>query len=114
MCAWPGRRKAPPRWPRPGRLRRNGGLVQKNAPLLERQARCTRTRTKKRREEMTTAAAEYGVITEAGAIRFERLLPGPIERVWEYLVDPDKRRTWLADGPMAARAGGQIEYIWRN
>src|SRR3546814_6890859 len=63
---------------------------------------------------MTTAAAEYGVITEAGAIRFERLLPGPIERVWEYLVDPDKRRTWLADGPMDARAGGQFEYIWRN
>jgi uncharacterized protein YndB with AHSA1/START domain len=63
---------------------------------------------------MTTATAEHGVITEAGAIRFERLLPGPIERVWEYLVDPEKRRTWLADGPMDVRPGGEFEYVWRN
>lgn len=63
---------------------------------------------------MTTATAEHGVITEAGAIRFERLLPGPIERVWDYLVDPAKRRTWLADGPMDVRPGGEFEYIWRN
>jgi uncharacterized protein YndB with AHSA1/START domain len=63
---------------------------------------------------MTTATAEHGVITEAGAIRFERLLPGPIERVWEYLVDSDKRGTWLASGAMDARPGGEFEYIWRN
>lgn len=63
---------------------------------------------------MTTATAEYGTITEAGAIRFERLLPGPIERVWDYLVDPEKRRLWLADGPMDLRPGGDMELIWRN
>lgn len=63
---------------------------------------------------MTTATAEYGVITEAGAIRFERLLPGPIERVWDYVVDPEKRRLWLADGPMDLRPGGDMELIWRN
>ncbi|CAA9545766.1 MAG: Ligand-binding SRPBCC domain protein family [uncultured Sphingosinicella sp.] len=63
---------------------------------------------------MNTATAEHGVITEAGTIRFERLLPGPIERVWEYLVDPEKRRTWFADGAMDARPGGAFEYIWRN
>jgi uncharacterized protein YndB with AHSA1/START domain len=63
---------------------------------------------------MTTATAEYGVITEAGAIRFERLLPGPIERVWDYLVDPDKRGRWLASGPMDVRPGGEFEYVWRN
>jgi len=63
---------------------------------------------------MTTATADYGVITEAGAIRFERLLPGPIELVWEYVVDPAKRRLWLADGPMDLRPGGDMELIWRN
>ena len=63
---------------------------------------------------MSTAAADYGVITEAGAIRFERLLPGPIERVWEYLTVPDKRRLWLADGPMDLRPGGEMELIWHN
>jgi uncharacterized protein YndB with AHSA1/START domain len=63
---------------------------------------------------MTTLTSELGVITEAGAIRFERLLPGPIERVWEYLTDSDKRRTWFAEGPMDLRPGGEFEYVWRN
>ena len=63
---------------------------------------------------MTIAQADYGEITEAGAIRFQRLLPGPIERVWEYLTVPEKRRLWLADGPMDVRAGGELELIWRN
>ena len=63
---------------------------------------------------MSTATADYGVITEAGAIRFERLLPGPIERVWEYLVDPEKRRLWLAAGPMDLRPGGNMELVWNN
>lgn len=58
--------------------------------------------------------AEHGTITEAGAIRFERLLPGPIERVWDYLTVPEKRRLWLADGPMDLRPGGAMELVWRN
>ncbi len=57
---------------------------------------------------------DHGVITEAGAIRFERLLPGPIERVWAYLADSDKRRTWLAGGPIELRPGGALELTWRN
>lgn len=63
---------------------------------------------------MTATTAEHGVITEAGAIRFERLLPGPIERVWEYLTDSEKRGRWLASGPMDVRPGGEFEYVWRN
>ena len=63
---------------------------------------------------MSTAAAEHGVITEAGAIRFERLLPGPIERVWAYITEPDKRARWLASGPMDLRPGGEMELVWRN
>jgi uncharacterized protein YndB with AHSA1/START domain len=47
---------------------------------------------------MNTMTAEHGIITEAGAIRFERLLPGPIERVWAYITDSSKRATWLAEG----------------
>lgn len=63
---------------------------------------------------MTISTAEYGVITEAGAIRFERLLPGPIERVWEYVTDSSKRRTWLAEGEMELRPGGAVEMTWRH
>jgi hypothetical protein len=29
-------------------------------------------------------------------VRFERLLPGPVERVWDYLTQPDLQRTWLS------------------
>lgn len=63
---------------------------------------------------MTIATAEYGVITEAGAIRFERLLPGPIERVWAYLTESEKRGRWLASGEMELRPGGAFELVWRN
>ena len=63
---------------------------------------------------MTTADAGFGVITEAGAIRFERLLNGPIERVWAYITESDKRARWLASGPMDLRPGGEMELVWRN
>ena len=64
---------------------------------------------------MNVATAEkYGVITEAGSIVFERLLPGPIERVWEYLTDPDKRAIWLAGGSTDLAPGGKIELFFRH
>jgi uncharacterized protein YndB with AHSA1/START domain len=56
----------------------------------------------------------YGVIIGPGTVRFERMLPGPIERVWSYLTDSKKRRTWLAAGEMELRPGGQVEHIFRN
>lgn len=49
-----------------------------------------------------------------GAVRLETLLPGPIERVWDHLVDPDKRASWLADGPMELRVGGAVELVFRH
>ena len=60
------------------------------------------------------AAERHGTITEAGSIVFERLLPGPIERVWDYLTDPEKRALWLASGPMELRKGGKVELHFRN
>ena len=57
---------------------------------------------------------DFGIITEAGAIRFERLLPGPIERVWAYLTESDKRGKWLASGPVELRVGGQVELHFRH
>jgi uncharacterized protein YndB with AHSA1/START domain len=38
-------------------------------------------------------------------IQFVRILPGPIERVWDYLWDGDKRGEWFASGPMPAKVG---------
>jgi hypothetical protein len=51
---------------------------------------------------------EYGVVTEARTVRLERVLPGPIERVWAYLTDSKKRGRWFASGPMDLRLGGEV------
>ncbi|MCI3133621.1 SRPBCC family protein [Phenylobacterium aquaticum] len=56
----------------------------------------------------------YGVRTETTTVRMQRLLPGPIERVWAYLTESDLRRQWLASGPMELKAGGHVELTWRN
>lgn len=56
----------------------------------------------------------YGVIMKKDTVRFERMLPGPIERVWSYLTDSEKRGTWLASGTMELRVGGKVEHVFRN
>src|SRR5262245_12073676 len=54
---------------------------------------------------------KYGKVLAPDTVRFERLLPGPIERVWSYLTDPEKRSKWLAGGPMELRIGGPVK-LW--
>lgn len=49
-----------------------------------------------------------------GEVRLVRTLPGPIERVWEFLTDPEKRARWFAGGPMEPRAGGKMELFFRH
>ncbi|EPG66546.1 SRPBCC family protein [Leptospira wolffii] len=51
----------------------------------------------------------YGTFVSDSEVRFERLLPGPIQTVWEYLTDSEKRGTWLAKGNMEMRVGGKVE-----
>jgi uncharacterized protein YndB with AHSA1/START domain len=41
---------------------------------------------------------DYGNVIDQGTVRFERLLDGPIERVWEYLTKREYLSTWLGDG----------------
>lgn len=56
----------------------------------------------------------YGSVIAPRTVRFQRLLPGPIERVWSYLTDPEKRGTWLAKGNMDLRVDGPVELIFNN
>jgi uncharacterized protein YndB with AHSA1/START domain len=56
----------------------------------------------------------YGQYTQRGEIQFTRLLPGPIERVWTYLTDSEKRGTWLAKGPMDLRKGGNVHLTFHH
>ena len=51
----------------------------------------------------------FGQVREPGTFRIERLLPGPIERVWSYLTEPEKRRRWFGGGPMELRVGGDVK-----
>jgi uncharacterized protein YndB with AHSA1/START domain len=41
-------------------------------------------------------------------MRLERLLPGPVERVWAYLTESEKRATWLCGGEFELRVGGRV------
>lgn len=56
----------------------------------------------------------YGVLIEPATLKMQRLLPGPIERVWAYLTQSDLRRRWLAAGEMEMRVGAPFEFVWRN
>lgn len=56
----------------------------------------------------------YGELIEPTTLRIQRLLPGPIERIWAYLTDSDMRRKWLAAGAMEMRVGAPFEFVWRN
>lgn len=53
-------------------------------------------------------------LVEPGTVRLERLLPGPVERVWAYLTESDKRATWLAAGKFDLRVGGKVRLEFDN
>lgn len=72
------------------------------------------TRPGEIRPESTAQPDPYAVFTGPATVRLERLLPGPIERVWSYLTDSNKRATWLAAGEMDLRVGGHVEHIFHN
>ncbi len=56
----------------------------------------------------------YGVLIEPTTLKIQRVLPGPIERVWAYLTESDLRRKWLAAGEMEMKVGSSSEFTWRN
>jgi uncharacterized protein YndB with AHSA1/START domain len=56
----------------------------------------------------------YPEVVSPTEIRFERLLPGPIETVWAYLTDSRKRGEWFASGPMELRVGGKVSLRFKH
>ena len=56
----------------------------------------------------------YGALSEPATLTIQRILPGPIERVWAYLTESDLRRKWLAAGQMEMKVCAPFELIWRN
>ncbi|AXV79778.1 MULTISPECIES: SRPBCC family protein [Ralstonia solanacearum species complex] len=57
---------------------------------------------------------DYGNVIATDTVRLERVLPGPIERVWSYLVESDKRAQWLASGEIEPRVGGSVKHVFHN
>lgn len=57
---------------------------------------------------------DYGTVLSPTEVRFERLLPGPIETVWAYLTDSKKRGEWFASGPMDLRVGGKVQLHFKH
>ncbi|WP_088344396.1 MULTISPECIES: SRPBCC family protein [Rhodomicrobium] len=56
----------------------------------------------------------YGALIEPATFKIQRLLPGPIERIWAYLTESELRRKWLAAGEMQMSVGAPFEFVWRN
>lgn len=53
-----------------------------------------------------------GEIVNVNAVKFVRLLPGPIERVWTYLTECKKLNTWFGeDGKIEPRVGGNVWFM---
>lgn len=53
--------------------------------------------------------SSFGTIIEPDTILFERLVPAPIERVWDYLTKPAFLARWLAEVTLVPARGGRIE-----
>jgi uncharacterized protein YndB with AHSA1/START domain len=49
-----------------------------------------------------------GQFQKAPMVRFERTLPGPIERVWEFLTNTERLPAWFGQGRIEPREGGSV------
>ncbi|WP_044890368.1 SRPBCC family protein [Myxococcus hansupus] len=56
----------------------------------------------------------HAQMLSSDTVRIERLLPGPIERVWAYLTEAEKRRLWLAGGVTETKVGGKVALEFRH
>lgn len=56
----------------------------------------------------------FGTLVNLQTVVFERLLPGPIERVFAFLTDEDKRKLWFTTGVMPTRVGERFGMHWQH
>ena len=57
---------------------------------------------------------EYGELLDDSTVKFERVLPGPIERVWSFLTESDKRAQWLCGGDVETTLDGKVDMHFHN
>ncbi|MGH6829385.1 MAG: SRPBCC family protein [Rhizomicrobium sp.] len=51
----------------------------------------------------------FGRLVDPHTVSFERLLPGPLDKIWSYLADGGKRGEWFASGPLPANLGERFQ-----
>lgn len=51
---------------------------------------------------------DEGRLDKETVVRFERLLPGPIERVWDFLTISEHLTGWIGEGSIEPREGGAV------
>jgi uncharacterized protein YndB with AHSA1/START domain len=55
-----------------------------------------------------------GEFVSRGEVRLTRLLPGPIERIWDYLTVPEKRARWFCGGVTEQHPGGKVVFAMHH
>jgi uncharacterized protein YndB with AHSA1/START domain len=55
-----------------------------------------------------------GKLIDHDTVQFERVLPAPIEVVWEYLTIPDRVASWLAIAHIEPHKGGTANLEWEG
>lgn len=53
---------------------------------------------------------DFVTYPQPSALEIYRDLPGPIERVWDYLTKSELRQKWLCAGDVAPEIGGEIAF----
>jgi uncharacterized protein YndB with AHSA1/START domain len=56
----------------------------------------------------------YGKMLDPHTLQFVRILPGPIERIWAFLWDGEKRGEWFASGPMPTKVGESFGMYFKH
>ncbi len=52
-----------------------------------------------------------GQFSRVPMVRFERLFPGPIERLWEFLVNPEHLPGWYGAASIEPHLGGSVAFM---
>jgi len=53
---------------------------------------------------------EFATFPQPTVLEIYRDLPGPIERVWEYLTTSELRQKWICAGSVSSEIGGEIVF----
>jgi uncharacterized protein YndB with AHSA1/START domain len=56
----------------------------------------------------------YARQIDDSTIEFVRILPGPIERIWDFIADGKKRGEWFASGDLPAKVGEPFEMRFKH